>query len=185
MARKCTGGGQSNYKPQLMQAAKRARRTVEETTWVFYMVRLIDVADKMDINGGITASGVMDLFEEVDDIYELFGLDHEEDQPEPYIGVGVQKRELDTHVDVYVLVGLRVSIGTNVAVNERLQNQWDYWFCVHPSDDDEPEQTLGLDEDTVHIVQEDTVQVAWLHKIVQDMEDATHQRSVLDVFHGV
>ena len=180
-ARKLTGG-------------KRARELKEEIqfSWVFYMVRLIHKASDLNVDGPVTAHKVMLIFDEIEDIYGLFGLDKEPDQ-KPYINIGVQKRDWHPRVDVYILVGLKIRQGVHPDINIDMIEQWDGWFCkpLEPESDDEDEvievvdNSLDLDEHTVHIVQGDERQVYWLDKIIDDMEDnASTIDDIYDIING-
>lgn len=144
------------------------------------MVRLLHVLNYLNVNDPFTADDVMEIFAEIEDIYELFGLDSEPDQ-EPYINIGVQKRSWNNRVDVYILVGLKVRPSVNPNINNTMIENWDNWFCkpVEPESDGEggvmevEKHTLYLDEFNVHIIQKDERQVSWLEKIIEDMEDNT------------
>ena len=168
-ARKCVGPSSS-----LVQAMKRARQEVKYT-WVFYMVRLIDVEDKLDVDGAVTADKIMDIFDEMEGaIYTLFGLEQEQDH-EPYIAVGKERRTMrQDRVDVYILVGLKVREGTDVDLFYDISETWCDWFC-------RAGESIELDEDNTYVVQDDVSQVEWLERIVADMEDTSFKNDIHDV----
>ena len=170
-ARKSVGGASTKWNEKVKRA-----RAAEIFTWVFYMVRLIDVGDKLNVDGEVTADKLMLVFARMHDVYDLFGLDDEPGQ-NPYVGIGVEKRQsLNNRVDVYVMVGFKVRGGTDVSLNNYWQDQWDIWFCKEGEN-----ETLGLNEENVHIVQGDTEQIQWLERIIKDMEDTNIDGDIFDI----
>lgn len=136
-------------------------------TWVFYMLYLNDIGDKLDIESPVTANKIYyELFQEVDSMYEVFGLDDEPNH-KPHITVGVQKKDMiDTEIDAYILIGLKVPVGVEIeaSLTDDMKDNLDYWLCKEDS-------SLGLDESNLHVVQGDAMQVEWLEYITLTMED--------------
>lgn len=132
------------------------------------MLYLNDIEDKLDIEHPITANKIYyDLFQEIDSVYEVFGLDDEPNH-KPHITVGVQKKDIiDTEIDAYILIGLKVPVGVEIeaSLTDDMKDNLDYWLCKEGS-------SLGLDESNLHVVQGDAMQVEWLEYIILTMEDA-------------
>lgn len=143
-------------------------------TWVFYMLYLSDIEDKLDIEPPVTANKIYyDLFQEIDSVYEVFGLDDEPNH-KPHITVGVQKKDMiDTEIDAYILIGLKVPVGVEIeaSLTDDMKDNLDYWLCKDNS-------SLGLDESNFHVVQGDAAQVEWLEYITLTMEDGAGDGNV-------
>jgi hypothetical protein len=148
-------------------------------TWVFYMLRLIDIADTLDVEGAITSNKIITKILEMEGIYDTFGL-YEEPEHNPYIAVGVEKRECDdNHLDAYILVGLRVRVDAEVQVGltDEMKDELDYWLCKE-------NVSLALDANNFHVVQNDAAQVQWLVSIVLDMEDGSRHGDIAAIIGG-
>lgn len=131
-------------------------------TFVYIMVRLIDVRDKIDLQH-ITADNILDKLY-IEDVYNLLGINNEINA-DAHIVVGVEARRYNCdRLDAYVLVGLKVMEETNLDYSNEVPLSIDAVLCKEG-------RTLNVSMEKYHVMYADENQAKWCIEIIKDMED--------------
>jgi hypothetical protein len=174
LARKYTGGDA----PQYAKKAKEAREAINYT-WIYIMVRFIDIRCrmKMNVEGHFDAETMLDLCREPDDIYQVFGLENETNA-RLHVVTGVQARRYqDDTLDAYLLVGFRVREGQDdkIEANEvMVQNINKHFIYECVSSPLKPEHITIIYDDDHECVE-------LCESIIKDMEDTDYNGFIDDV----
>lgn len=147
-----------------------------EFTWMYVMVRLIDIDGKVepDDNGDITAQCIMNKLDEMHDVYTLFNTNNTS-QAGNHIVVGVENRaKLDDRIDAYILVGMRVVEGTDLSYHNDVSDWFDDILCVE-------DMSFDITDEHYHVIEDDAKQVVWLESLINDMESVATKGDKINV----
>jgi hypothetical protein len=163
-SRKSTGG----YAPEYVKKLKAAREVVKYT-WVYVMVRFLDIRCRMKVNyeSYLSADDILDQCKSPNEIYRVFGVENETNA-NLHVVVGLQARRYQhDRLDAYILVGLRVREGqdtliyANNVMVQNLNNHFIHEGC-----------TTTLEPEHINIIYDDNYEFVELcESIIKDMED--------------
>jgi hypothetical protein len=138
------------------------------------MLRLIDIRDKIDVDGVITANKLLEMLVDMRDIYNLFNLVNDTDANQ-HITVGIQSRRYQTdRLDAYILVGLRVMANKDMSYENEIALAVNDALCKLNC-------TIDITEEHYHYNETDDNIVMLYTNIIWDMEDVAEEGNIDDV----
>ena len=172
LARKSTGG----YAPVYAKRLKVAREALNNT-WVYVMVRFLDIRGrmKMNVEGHLDAQTILNLCTSPNDIYKVFGLENETNA-RLHVVVGVQARRYEgDRLDAYILVGFRTrGIREINADDDLVQDINKHFIYAGVSSRLEPEHITIIYDD-------DYERVEFCEDIIKEMEETDYIGFIDDV----
>lgn len=137
--------------------------------WTYVMVRLLDVGGKMAC--AALASSVSRLLKEHPDVYNLFDYVNLTKEA-PHILAGLQKRDDDARVDVYIMIGMLVTEGTRCIYKNIIGREFDSYMAKSGMSLNLcKEQCLFIEESYDDSQPDKETMAAWCMAILRDCED--------------